>query len=609
MSKIYSICVNRIIKKFCRIIVISIFCLLTILSIYIPFSQNKWGLKAQYYQNIEWNGKPVIEKIEKTPYIKGEAQENILAVNEFSVRWRGYLVIKESNTFRFTLNSDDGSYLRINDDVVIDNGGIHGLQKRSKEIPLERGIYPIEILYFQVGGYNILELFWSLPKENAVFIPHKLLFATKPTWIGVYYRDLILLAPRILPLVWLIFLISIGTYFFISTIKKTSVKNLLQNLGLSIISLTVFLGMAELLSRIKYTPQAIDYKWIFEYDKDKIFRLKANHKGEYGGVEIITNSYGYRDNEIPIKKSIDNIRILTLGDSITFGHGDALQNELYSEVLEAKLNQHFPSHKTDVINLGCPGNSAQQEFFDLKKGLQFQPDIVIVQFTLNDVTEPYLVSKKRGGEGKDYHGVEDIPYYDYILSQRSAFYLFFKDMVNRATFQAITKEELQKKALEREVFNVLDNLVTYQDHPKIKQAWNEYFVWLKKIITLCNENKIKCILLISPYSFQLELDESFAYPQNILKQFAKDNQIVSIDLLSILQQEFKEKMLRKYPLPNNISYKDFTAYIKEHGKENFDQFWNLYFVDVDHYSVKGHQYVAQILYQTMIEQKLDNLYK
>ncbi len=383
--------------------------------------------------------------------------------------------------------------------------------------------------------------------------------------------------------------------------KTVSLKYVIQSLALSLASILLFGVTAEFLSRIKYTPRKLDYNWIFEYDKHKIFRLKSNHQGEYGGVKITTNAYGFRDENIEINKSSNMLRVLVLGDSITFGHGDVLQYELYSEVLEDQLNQYMTSLDIEVLNMGCPGNSAWQEYYDLRNGLQFQPDVVIIQYTLNDVTEPYLVAKRHGGEGLDYHGVKDIPYYDYLLSQNSAFYLFLKDIISRIKFQSITKTDLQRNALEREVLEALDNLVTYHDHPKIKTAWEEYLKWLKKIVTLCNERNIPCILLISPYSFQLDLDSSFAYPQEILNTFARENDFITIDLLAYLQQEFKDQMIQKYSLSPTMSYSNLIAYIKENGEKEIEKFWYFYFIDADHYTRDGHKYVAHILYNSLLQ--------
>ena len=582
-------------------IVICLFGILLLATLYLPFSQNRWGLRVRYYSNTEWSGTPLVEKVDKNPYIRGVEQENLLSKARFSAEWHGYIVIKEGGRYRFTTESDDGSYLRINDELVIDNGGRHGKRKVSQYIMLERGVHTIEIQYFQAGGYNILEVSWTPPNGSKVFIPSEILFVHKPTWGHLFFRECMLRLPQILKFSWIVFGISAGTGLLISYLKKVSLVHAAQSIGLSIVSTFFFLGAAELISRLKYTPQKIDYNWIFEYDKDKLFRLKSQHTGEYGGVEITTNADGYRDAELPLTKSANAMRILALGDSVTFGHGNVLQHELYTEVLEKLLQQRLPSRKIDVVNMGCPGNSAWQEYYDLKTGLQFQPDAVLVQYTLNDVIEPYLVSKKRGGAGKDYHGVEDIPYLDYVLSQHSAFYIFLKDAANRIKFRSFTKEELRRKALEREVFQIRDSLVTYHDHPKIEKAWQEYLSWLEKIARLCRENDIPCILLISPYSFQLALDESFAHPQMILTQFAKEQGLFSIDLLAMLQADFKERMVKKHVLSPDIAYKDLIEYLNEKQEKNeLDEFWHTYFIDADHYTVDGHQRVAQILFDSVM---------
>ncbi len=100
---------------------------------------------------------------------------------------------------------------------------------------------------------------------------------------------------------------------------KNTLRKIIINLLLSLISIILFFGVAEVISRMKYTPQKIDYKWIFEYDKDKVYRLKKNHIGSFADRDVITNSQGYRDSEIPIQKPLNTIRILVIGDSITFG--------------------------------------------------------------------------------------------------------------------------------------------------------------------------------------------------------------------------------------------------------------------------------------------------
>jgi acetyltransferase AlgX (SGNH hydrolase-like protein) len=70
-----------------------------------------------------------------------------------------------------------------------------------------------------------------------------------------------------------------------------------------------------------------------------------------------------------------------LGDSFTWGWGVG-DDEIYTEVLESLLLN------VEVINLGVAAFDTQQEFDYLKmKGIKYNPDIVILGFCLNDISE------------------------------------------------------------------------------------------------------------------------------------------------------------------------------------------------------------------------------
>ncbi|MBW1744067.1 MAG: SGNH/GDSL hydrolase family protein [Deltaproteobacteria bacterium] len=348
-----------------------------------------------------------------------------------------------------------------------------------------------------------------------------------------------------------------------------------------------------------YEPQKIDYKWIFEYDKDKVYGLKKSSVGSFAGHKVVTNSYGHRDSEIPIEKPTNTIRILVVGDSITFGHGVS-GDDTYTECLEHMLNQTGNPYRFDVINAAVPGNSPFQEYHDLKRSLKLDPDIVIIQFTLNDVVEPYRIFKRYGGKGKDYHLVEDIPYYDYILSQNSAFYLFLKDVINKITHQAPTEEALRTKAQEREIYST-KNMIAKHDDPRIQEAWEECLKWMQKIVDLCQEENVECILFISPFAFQFTMDESYAHPQSILQDFSTGNSVVYMDLLHVLQEAFRQEMTEKYMFPEHLTFQEVIHHLKRYNTNEPAHFWQRYFLDYDHYNVSGHEYVATILYETSVD--------
>ena len=94
-------------------------------------------------------------------------------------------------------------------------------------------------------------------------------------------------------------------------------------------------------------------------------------------VRITINQQGYRDRAYGPKQP-GVFRILTIGDSFTFGFG--VQNdEVFSKVLEAKLHTRTTQTTFEVINGGASGYSTHQELIFLKEvGLNLEPDLVLV---------------------------------------------------------------------------------------------------------------------------------------------------------------------------------------------------------------------------------------
>lgn len=381
--------------------------------------------------------------------------------------------------------------------------------------------------------------------------------------------------------------------------RQSRRRKLAVNLLVSISVTVLFFASAELVSRIWYTPQKFDTGWIFTYDRDKISQLKKKVFSMFSDRVIMTNSEGYRDREITVEKPPNTIRILALGDSVTFGHG-VEQNEPYTECLEAMLNRRAKSHGFQVINTAAPGNFALQEYYDLKRGLKFEPDAVIYQFTLNDVIEPYHTLRRFGGGGKDYRGVEDIPYLDYWLSQRSGLYLFLKDVYRKILYRAPTRDDLLREARRRELYST-ENLIKKHDDPKIEDAWKEYLKWAQRISDLCEKEDLPCIVLTTPFVFQFVLDDSLAYPQQIVDKFAAEHGLVHVDILKCLQSDFRREMIEKHSLEEDTSYANVIALANRSGEKEIEEFWSRHFLDHDHFSPAGHEYVAEHLFDVVVE--------
>ena len=116
-------------------------------------------------------------------------------------------------------------------------------------------------------------------------------------------------------------------------------------------------------------------------------RLAPGYAGWFAGVPVRINSLGFRDSrDYTLEKPADTIRILVLGDSVTFGHG-TLDDTTYPYLLEQRLRAWRPDVNWEVWNLGVPGYNTRQELTYLQQiGPLAKPDVVVVGFYPNDFT-------------------------------------------------------------------------------------------------------------------------------------------------------------------------------------------------------------------------------
>jgi len=76
----------------------------------------------------------------------------------FSAVWSGSLFVAHAGTYRLATTSDDGSWVYVDGEPVVDNGGRHRALTASGRINLPRGVHTILVKYFQDGGAFQLEL-------------------------------------------------------------------------------------------------------------------------------------------------------------------------------------------------------------------------------------------------------------------------------------------------------------------------------------------------------------------------------------------------------------------------------------------------------------------
>jgi lysophospholipase L1-like esterase len=118
-----------------------------------------------------------------------------------------------------------------------------------------------------------------------------------------------------------------------------------------------------------------------------------NGDGVYMAVEIKTNAHKLRDFDYDFAKPAGIRRIVMLGDSLMLGWGAPFEDSTPKR-LEKVLNAGLPQPRFQVINAGVGNyNSAMEVAYFLGEGYRYQPDIVVLNYFINDA-EPTPTRKR-----------------------------------------------------------------------------------------------------------------------------------------------------------------------------------------------------------------------
>jgi hypothetical protein len=97
----------------------------------------------------------------------------------FALLFNSFIQIDDEGEYEFSISSNDGSKLYIDDEMLVDNDQEHGPRQLSGAIHLAKGKHKIRVEYFQSGGSKTLQLFYKSDKISFQLIPASLLFKNK----------------------------------------------------------------------------------------------------------------------------------------------------------------------------------------------------------------------------------------------------------------------------------------------------------------------------------------------------------------------------------------------------------------------------------------------
>lgn len=149
-----------------------------------PIVGNGDGLTGSYYGVNDLTGTPLFTRVDTT--IDADygmtSPDSRMPVDSFSVKWEGFVQAPSTQDYTFSLASDDGARLYVNNQLVIDNwgstpGGLEDVS--SNPVALTAGSKtPIKVEYQELGGPGKVQLSWVAANLGKQIIPKVQLYTS-----------------------------------------------------------------------------------------------------------------------------------------------------------------------------------------------------------------------------------------------------------------------------------------------------------------------------------------------------------------------------------------------------------------------------------------------
>ena len=155
-----------------------------------------------------------------------------------------------------------------------------------------------------------------------------------------------------------------------------------KKMVIPIISCLFVLFAAEIIMRLSWRMSGWVERPIYQRSANPYLRYELVPGALSGNIRV--NSDGFRGPDYPQPKPEGVFRIVMLGDSETLSIMLA-EREALAAQLEDELNQGGAKPRYEALNFGVEGYNTFQELEQLKiKGLKYDPDLIILNYVLND---------------------------------------------------------------------------------------------------------------------------------------------------------------------------------------------------------------------------------
>jgi uncharacterized protein (TIGR03663 family) len=131
------------------------------------------GLLAEYFINKNWSGEPVsLKQADKIDFY-WEGENKILPA-PFSATYSGDIYFPKTPR-EIIFASDDGGFVEINGQRIIDDPGPHGITETKYIVQGEKGWKKIKVGFYDEGGGAVVKLFWIDDLGNKTIVTKEFL--------------------------------------------------------------------------------------------------------------------------------------------------------------------------------------------------------------------------------------------------------------------------------------------------------------------------------------------------------------------------------------------------------------------------------------------------
>ena len=268
------------------------------------------------------------------------------------------------------------------------------------------------------------------------------------------------------------------------------------------------------------------------------FEMVPNQIAYTAGERVTINEHGLRGPRIHDRVG-SNLRVLCLGDSITFGYGVG-DDDPFPRQLEGLLRQAWPERGAEVVNAGVQRYFTYQEIDFLRlKGLELRPDIVILVVYIND-----LNVRPRGDYTREYEKERE----QAASAFRNRFPWLYLLAKNSALVE-LTKNAYLQGGEESGSLRIFEGIAGRRDEERWKAMEQE----LAAFTQLSREHRFFPMVVAIPARIQVQKEfPRSLYPQRLL-MLTQRGGIESLDLIASFRESLDRGVDPYLPWDNHLS--------------------------------------------------------